>query len=112
MHTDGDIDPDEPSNISFLLAFEWTQAVPQSFRLNDVACQNMLVMSVTLDTSHFEMSPLNAFALRNIAVIVVTLDTSHFEMSPLNDVARQNMLLMSITLETSHFERSSMNVVA
>ena len=34
-------------------------------------------MSVTLDTSQFEMSPLNAFADRNIQFMSVTLDTSH-----------------------------------
>ena len=32
-----DIDPDEPSNMRFFLAFEWTQAAPQSFFLNDFA---------------------------------------------------------------------------
>ena len=31
------IDPDEPSNMLVLLAFECTQADPQSFRLNDFA---------------------------------------------------------------------------
>ena len=37
VHTVRDIDPDEPVNMSFLLAFELVQAAPQSFRLNDVA---------------------------------------------------------------------------
>ena len=32
-----DIDPDEPINMFFLLAFELTQAAPQSFCLNDAA---------------------------------------------------------------------------
>ena len=36
-HTVCDIDPDDPSNIKFLLAFEWTQADPQSLCSNDVA---------------------------------------------------------------------------
>ena len=31
VHTVRDIDPDESSNINFLLAFECTHAVPQSF---------------------------------------------------------------------------------
>ena len=36
-HTVCDIDPDDPSNIKLLLAFEWTQAAPHIFRLNDTA---------------------------------------------------------------------------
>ena len=34
--------------------------------------------------------------------MLVTLDTSHFEMSPLNDFAEANMSNMSATPETSH----------
>ena len=40
--TDGqivDIDPKEPVNMAFLLAFELTQAAPHSVCLNDVAFQ-------------------------------------------------------------------------
>jgi len=44
-------------------------------------------MLVTLDTSHFERSPLNDFADWNMPSMVVTLDTSHLERSPLNDDA-------------------------
>ena len=40
-HTVSEIDPGEPVNMNFLLAFEWTQAAPQSFWLNDVAPWNM-----------------------------------------------------------------------
>ena len=29
-HVVGDIEPDEPTNMSVLLAFEWSQASPQS----------------------------------------------------------------------------------
>ncbi len=32
-----DIEPDDPTNISSLLACEWTHAAPQSARTNDVA---------------------------------------------------------------------------
>ena len=39
-------------------------------------------MSVTLDTSHFEMPLLNSVAFSNIWVISVTLDTSHFPIGP------------------------------
>ena len=37
VHTDSDTDPGEPRNMQSLLAFEWIQAAPQSFCLNDVA---------------------------------------------------------------------------
>ena len=87
VHTLSDIDPEDPLNMTFLCACEWTQANPHSFRLNDVACQNMSFMSVTLDTSHVEMSPLKDFALENMLAILVALDTSHFEMSPLKEFA-------------------------
>ena len=36
-----DIDPDEPENMSILLAVDSTQAAPQSFCLNDVAYENI-----------------------------------------------------------------------
>ena len=96
MHTVCDIDPDEKANMKFLLAFEWTQAAPQRFCLNDTAPENMSSMSVTLDTSHFEMSTLNDFAPKNIPSMLVTLDTSHFEMSPLNAAAPLNIPLISV----------------
>ena len=44
--------------------------------LNDVALLNILVIVVTFDTSHFEMSPLKDFALLNILAIAVTPNTS------------------------------------
>ena len=62
VHTVRDIDPDEPINVKVLGALEWTQAAPQSFRLNNIAPRNMESMLLTLDTSHFEMSPLNDLA--------------------------------------------------
>ena len=37
VHTFHDIDPGELVNIMFLLAFEWTQAAPQSVCWKDVA---------------------------------------------------------------------------
>ena len=37
VHTVREIDPGDASNINSLLAFEWTQATPQSVCLNDVA---------------------------------------------------------------------------
>ena len=73
----------------------------------------MRFISSTLDTSQFEMSPLNACAPMNMPFISITLDTSHFEMSPLNNSVPVNMLLMSPTLATSHFEISpSKSVIA
>ena len=41
VHAVDDIEPGEPANMIVLLAFEWTQAAPQSFRVNDAASQNM-----------------------------------------------------------------------
>ena len=48
-------------------------------------------MSVTLDTSHLEISPLNGIAPANMADMNYTFDTSHFEMSLLNDAAFENI---------------------
>ena len=62
----------------------------------------MFAMSVTLDTSHLEMSALKAFALSNIDCMLVTLDTSHLEMSALKDCALENIWFMSVTLDTFH----------
>ena len=49
------ISPDEPWNIPSFFAAEVSHA-PHSVCAKDDARENMLVMSVTLDTSHFEMS--------------------------------------------------------
>ena len=104
VHTVLDIDPDEPANMTFFVAFEWTQALPQSCRLNTIAPRNMLSMLLTLDTSHFEMSRSNDRASRNMPGMLVTLDTSHCERSLLNDFAQWNISDMSLTFDTSHFE--------
>ena len=74
--------------------------------LKDAALENMPDISVTLETSQFEMSPLNACARKNMEDMSSTLDTSHFEMSPLKDVEPRNMALILVTLDTSHFEMS------
>ena len=97
-----DIDPDEPSNIDVCFAVEWTQANPQSLRLKSVAPKNMPCMSFTLDTSHFDRSPLNDVAPRNISRMSFTLDTSHLERSLSNNFALANMRLISVTRDTSH----------
>ena len=47
----------------------------------------MIVMAITPDTSHLEMSLSNDNAPTNISTMLVTLDTSHLEMSLLNDDA-------------------------
>ena len=88
-------------NISRLVAFEYTQAAPQSSCLNDVALLNMLSMLVTLDTSQCEMSPLNDGASQNIPFISVTLDTSHFEISP-EKCEKANISLISVMADISH----------
>ena len=50
--------PDEPSNISVLSAVEVIH-MPQSVCVNDEAEWNMKPMSLTLNTSHLDMPPLN-----------------------------------------------------
>ena len=58
-------------------------------------------MSVTRDTSHFDMSLLKDAAPRNMALISVTLDTSHFpiapygpsEQSPSEDTSTRQMVM-------------------
>ena len=57
-HTVCEIDPGDPWNMNFLVAFEWTQADPQRLWLNDDACMNIVSIIVTRDTSHLEISPL------------------------------------------------------
>ena len=76
--------PDEPWNMSCLLAVEVIH-LPQSAGAKDDASKNILFMLSTLDTSHFEMSLLKDAADSNMRHMSVTLDTSHFEMSLLND---------------------------
>ena len=41
VHAVCDIEPDDPVNISILLALECTQGARQNCRINDVACENM-----------------------------------------------------------------------
>ena len=52
-------------------------------------------MSVTLDTSHFEMSSLNTKPV-NMLFMFLTFDTSHFEISPTNAPAFLNIPYISI----------------
>ena len=108
-HAADAIDPDDPAKMNFWVAFEWTQAGPQSCCLNDAAPINMLSMFVTRATSHLEMSALNDAAAQNVPCIFVTLDTSHLEISPLNNSADPNMVCISSTLDTSHLEISLLN---
>ena len=66
----------------------------------------MPIMSVTLDTSHLEISLLNDAAKKNIFAMLVTLDTSHLEMSTLNvsgvlTYHLSNKPFISVTAETS-----------
>ena len=91
VQTVDDIDPDVPSNMAAFLAVEWTHGAPQSSWLKSVAPKNMPYMSFTLETSQFDMSPLNTTALWNILAVLRTVDTSHVERSPLNDLASRNI---------------------
>ena len=57
--------PGDPSNIEYLSAVEVIH-LPQSVCVKDDARKNMASMSVTLDTSHLEMSQLNDAKSSNI----------------------------------------------
>ena len=46
----------------------------------------MLFILATLDTSHCDVSPLNNAPFANMWLMSVTRDTSHFEMPPLKFV--------------------------
>ena len=61
-----------------------TSQAPHRVCEKEEAPENMLLMSVTDNTFHLEMSTLNAWALPNMKYMLVTADTSHLEMSPLN----------------------------
>ena len=80
--------------------------------LNNFAFENALLMSMTLETSHFEMSPVNTVVPKNILCMSVTREMSHFEMSPSNTFVRENIRAMAVTLDTSQFEMSPLNCVA
>ena len=80
------IRPDEPPNIPSLFAVEASHA-PQRVCAKDEAPLNILIILVTLDTSHFDRSPLKDDAEQNMKRMSVTFETSHFERSPLNDDA-------------------------
>ena len=97
-----DIDPDEPANMVSFFAEVVRQAL-QSTSEKAVAPLNMLLMSVTFETSHFEMSMLNDAALLNMLAVVVTFATFQPEMSALNDAAPWNKPLISSTSDVSHF---------
>ena len=56
-------------------------------------------ITVTLDTSHLEISALKDVASPNIECMLVTLDTSHFERSALNAFASVNIAIMLVTLD-------------
>ena len=106
-----EIDPEQSLNMKSLVAFECTQAGPQSWRLKDIAPMNMRFMSVTFDTSHFEISQLKDNAYENIPVMSVTPETSHSEMSLLNNLAPENIPLMPVALDTSQLEMLPLNSV-
>ena len=55
-HTVRDVDPGERVTMPLWLTSDRTQVVLQSFRLNDVAPENIPSMLVTFDTSLFEMT--------------------------------------------------------
>ena len=70
----------------------------------------MRVMSVTLDTRHFEILPLKYFVPLNMPNMLVTFDTVHLERSLLKYTASMNVPNMSVTRDTFHFETSPRKV--
>ena len=72
-------------------------------------------MSVTLDTSHFEISILKDAVPENMNCIFIARDTSHLEMSELKNLDPEKILDILVTADTSHspigpvgpFEKSS-----
>ena len=68
----------------------------------------MWLISVTRDTSHFQMSPLNDAALMKTELISVTLDTSHclidpyglYEQSPPANLRQLATALLSCALDS------------
>ena len=80
-----------------------TQAGPQI--INDDASENMLSVSVTLETSPFEISRLNLIAVTNISQMLWTLDVSHLEMSSVEGIAFENIPFVVGTLDVSRLGR-------
>ena len=78
--------PDDSSKIPTLFAVEVNHK-PESVCAKDEAPLNILLISVTLDTSHFDRSKSKDDADENIEAMLTTLDTSHFERSLLKDEA-------------------------
>ena len=67
----------------------------------------MVFMFSTLNTSHFDRSPLNDVAPSNMPYIFLARNTRHFEISPSNNDIEEtdcaeNVLLKSMILTTSH----------
>ena len=65
----------------------------------------MVVMFFTLDTSHFEISQLNAVVLKNILIKSVTLDTSHSPISPGQLPSEERLRHASTKLSNSSLDR-------
>mmetsp|Transcript_38864 Transcript_38864/g.79604 ORF Transcript_38864/g.79604 Transcript_38864/m.79604 type:complete len:205 (+) Transcript_38864:165-779(+) len=74
--------------------------------LNDNACANIAVISVTARTSHAEISWLNECAALNMLPMSDTLLVSQALMSELNCAARRNMEFIFVTLLVSQAESS------
>ena len=78
--------------------------------LKDVVSRNIRLMLVIFVTSHSLIGPLN-FPSENMSVILTTCDTSHLAISPSNRFAFENIPSMSVTLDTSHLETSLLKFV-
>ncbi len=69
---------------------------------NDVALENIYIISVTAETFHEFNGWLNEVAPSNILCISVTTEVSQELIFPLNDVAPANVLFILVTEDTSH----------
>jgi hypothetical protein len=72
----------------------------------------MPLMSVTDETFHEDMSPVNEVAWLNILAVLVTDDTSQLDKSELKPKAPSNMDVRSVAPETSHPDKSPLNDAA
>ena len=81
VHTVSDRAPRESLNMISLLAFEYTHAAPQSFCANEVAPLNTLFMFATRETSHLEMSMLNAETSMNMNMPCIHVGQRELEAS-------------------------------
>ena len=94
-------------NISCILVTLETFHIEIPLPTNELQPLNSPLIFVTLETFQLEILTLNNVLSENILSISVTLETFHPEISPVtNNSQPWNIPLISVTLETFHVERS------